>query len=103
MHGHDERMPEPPECPRWCTTRHETPWDVLPGAVVRVCRRIVEVDGGAELVLERIASVENGRVLTDAPAVRMHVPDALSLPDAATLAETVVRLVEIVGEPSLAA
>lgn len=102
MQRYDE-LPEPPECPPWCRVTHETRWDMHPGVTDRVCRRIVQTAADAEIMLQRYASVEDGQVQVEAPTIEVHAPQAMYGWDAAQLADTLARVVDIMAEPGLAA
>src|SRR4051812_28644106 len=96
--------PAAPACPRWCQAHTSFDgWDRLPGETVKLCRRTVETDGGAQIVLERYAAYEDERIIVLAPELRVLVDEALSLTDARTLADTLCRVTEKVTEIMVAA
>jgi hypothetical protein len=93
-----------PPCPRWCA-EHETSdgWNRTQGSPVKHCRRAVHVDGGAEIVIERYAAIEDGSLIVLDPEVRVRADEALTLDDAQTLADTLRRVTELVTESVVAA
>lgn len=96
-----------PECPWWCTEDHGDGWTRGGGILTRHCRRHVlgadDVDGRpAEIELDRFASVVDGRVLVEAPTVRLIALAALSIESAQSVVATLSRLAEMAGEPSRA-
>jgi len=93
-----------PPCPRWCQAHDsDEGWERVLGETVKMCRRIVEVDGGSQIVLERYAAIEDERLIVLAPELRVLVDEALSLVDARTLADTLCRVTEKVTEIMVAA
>lgn len=94
-----EDFPGAPDCPTWCECHDSgSGWDVHPAAVTKTCRRVIECDGGAEIQLERFASIEDSRVIIEAAAMRVLCVEALSIAAALTLGHAVRRVAEIVSE-----
>lgn len=100
---------DPPPCPRWCGVHlpgSAREWVTTPTAATRTCeRRVIVVDGGErhEYVLQRFAALEFGALHTEQPVLRVDDGEAITLTHALHLAEALLRVVEMAGEPSLAA
>jgi hypothetical protein len=93
-----------PPCPRWCTEHGaDAGWHRTGGSTVKHCRRVVAVDGGAEIVIERYAELERGCLVVQEPEIRVQVNEALTLDDARTLSDTLRRVTELVTETMVAA
>ncbi|HET6916076.1 MAG TPA: hypothetical protein VFH56_08300 [Acidimicrobiales bacterium] len=88
---------EPPECPTWCTERHEG-WTETAPETLLICRRVMAADGGVEVVIERWATgLPDGTVIVDEPQVRVHAPNALSIDDAAVLGHLLRRVDDLLA------
>lgn len=97
-----DAMRDGPPCPSWCREDHDG-WSHLAGSVVKLCRRAVAVDGGAEVVIERYAAIEDGSLVVRPAEVRVRADEALALDDARTLADSLRRVTELVMEAVVAA
>lgn len=102
-------LPCPPPCPPWCLVTHtqaDQGWDVTPTAVTRTCERRIVVETAGEhheIALQRFAAIEFGALRCDPPIVRFDDSTAVPLAFALNMADSLRRLVDLAGEPSLAA
>jgi hypothetical protein len=97
----DEVHEEAPCCPPWCQEHADgDTWEVHPGSVTKTCRRVIECDGGAEVEVERFASIEDNQLLIEWATVQARCgDDPLDTIAALTLAETIIRAVEMIEAP----
>lgn len=101
------QLPPAPGCPHWCGGHEHGTWQVHDAAITKTCRRAITVSepgsGAVEVIVERFASVEDGRLVVAEPAVRVDVPDALPIDLVHRLSATLLRVAELVREPGVAA
>jgi hypothetical protein len=67
------QLPKPPECPRWCRSRHPLGdgWTIDEGGTYKRCERHIVVDAVQDYTLELFADVdEDGAVHIEGPYVR---------------------------------
>lgn len=105
---HSQLLPTPPRCPRWCDEHQEgSSWEVRPSAVTKTCCRTITVSYGnvdpVIVTLDRFASVEDGRLNTEEPRVRIEYAGTMPVELAELLADTLARVIEIAQEPDVAA
>lgn len=98
---------EAPACPWWCTAHmcSTQPWDVQPGSVTKLCRRVVQCDRDVDgeqvaIVLERFASGDGGHLQVADVVVRVLCDAPLSIDAVGHLSGTLGRVAEMSCEPS---
>lgn len=103
-------QPAPP-CPGWCKSHSpsDEQWTEHPAATTKTCRRVIHAGEDADgypvtVTIERFADIdETGAVRVQPTTIDIHADGPLSVAGAVRLAETVLRVSEIIDMPAMVA